>query len=197
MERRADTSHGPALSKQQQHVPWMAERILRALLPKAVREAMLADLAAAVADPRRPSPRRWYWRQTLAALWPLTLVTLHLQARGIMPEAHAPDAPGLSIWSDFHFAMRRMRRRPALALSVVALLTLGVTSAATVFSIFSRAARAEGRGSRSDDAVRGTTARLCGNAVLRISPGVDRRRRTNERRRQRVCIDSAPRCGSL
>lgn len=117
-------------------VPRLAEWILACVLPRSVRDALLADLAAAAANPRRRSPRLWYWRQTLSALWPPTLIALHLDARG--RAASTIDAGAFaSVGADLRFTARRLRRRPLLAVAVVALLAVGVTSGAVVFSIFS------------------------------------------------------------
>jgi putative ABC transport system permease protein len=118
-------------------VPRFAERLLRVVLPTQVRTALLADLATAANDPARRSPRWWYWRQVLAALWPPTLVGLYRNAGAATFPAETTAPPLGLLGLDLRFAFRRVHRHPMLGIGVVVLLTIGVTSTVTVFSIFS------------------------------------------------------------
>ena len=119
--------------------PRIAERILSALLPHQIRDAMLADLADAYAEPSRMHRKRWYWAQVARAAWPPTLIALHRQQTfdegRMMPES-APLAE--IIMYDSRLALRGFRRRPFFTAMIVTTMALGVGANATMFGIIDR-----------------------------------------------------------
>jgi predicted permease len=123
------------------HWPLGLERLLRATLPAAERDEILADLdrefvARSAADPG--AARRWLRRQALASLPANLGWGWRRQISGYEPPSNAfrPGGPMLkTILADVRFAARRLRNRPAYAVLSILTLALGVGGIAAVFGI--------------------------------------------------------------
>ena len=119
----------------------MAEFLLRRVLPAAVRDEMLADLADLAAT--HANPRRWYLRQTLRVLWPPTLIGLYRETSDADGPWQLPDdVQGSSAVNlvegfliDLRRAMRSLRRRPTYAVTAVVTLAIGIGSTTAMFSV--------------------------------------------------------------
>lgn len=119
--------------------PWLAERFLSALLPRAVREPLLADLAEAFAQPNRRRPRLWYWSQVARACWPPTLIALYVEH----PNPESRPMPTLAtvfdvIRYDSRLALRGFRGRPFWATMIATTLALGIGANAVMFGVLDR-----------------------------------------------------------
>ncbi|HXT15346.1 MAG TPA: ADOP family duplicated permease [Gemmatimonadaceae bacterium] len=128
---RTPSSHAP---------PRAAELLLRILLPRTIREVLLADLAEAYARPGRRQRVAWYWGQAARACWPPTLLALYAQERSseermVMPE---PTSILEILRYDGRLALRGFRRRPLFTAMIVTTLALGVGANATMFGIIDR-----------------------------------------------------------
>src|SRR3954452_15339790 len=116
--------------------------ILRTLLPRAERDEVLADLrveyeAIAAAD-GVAAARRWLWRQALGSTPALLGWNWWRGWSGFEPRANAYRPGGLQMrtWlTDAHYAVRRLRARPAYSLIAVLTLALGIGGTAAVFGI--------------------------------------------------------------
>jgi putative ABC transport system permease protein len=121
MKRR---SGPPAMAR------WLAERAL----PATERECVLGDMEEKyVALCEREGARKaglWYWRQSLLAWWPVTVLRWPARSGRGVP---AITLPGL--WLARH-AARRLVRRPGLSVSVVVLIAGGVGSVVGITAIF-------------------------------------------------------------
>ncbi len=120
----------------------MAAALLRAWLPLAERDEVLADLAAEL-DARRTREgagpaRRWLWRQVLGSLGPLVTRTFSRGWSGFEPPSSRfrPGGPPMeSFILDVRFAARRLRTRPLYALLAVLTLGFGVGGTAAAFGL--------------------------------------------------------------
>jgi predicted permease len=122
--------------------PRIALAVLRALLPRAERDEVLADLAAehaALAAARGPAEaRRWLWRQALGSAPALVRWNWWRGWTGFEPRANTyrPGGPMLKSWiSDARYAARRLRARPGYTLLAALTLALGVGGTAAVFGV--------------------------------------------------------------
>jgi predicted permease len=112
--------------------PRLAVRLLSWRLPDAWREFVLGDLEEEFllrAAHSESAARRWFWRQTLRSI-----------ARP--PAARTPSVPRTSgdpfmrtVLSDVRHALRVFVRTPSYALSVAAVLALGIGANTAIFSI--------------------------------------------------------------
>jgi putative ABC transport system permease protein len=123
-------------------LPRIPLAVLRALLPRAERDEIIADLAAEysrhAADRGVPSARRWFWRQALRSAPAIMGWTWWRGWTGFEPRANAyrPGGQLLRTWiTDAHYAARRLRVRPAYSLLAVLTLALGIGGTAAVFGI--------------------------------------------------------------
>ena len=123
--------------------PLLAERALAlAVGDPDWRDAILGDLREEfVCMARRhglPYARRWYWGQALgvAAHRAVARVTRARRTAPMsMPEPPEPHADWLALlWHDLHSAWRSLQHQPALSLTVVAMLALGLAANATIFA---------------------------------------------------------------
>ena len=119
--------------------PWIAERLLRLILPRAVRAPLLADIAEAYARPGRLHRRLWYWGQVARACWPPTLIALHLEHPD-RERKNMPDPATLldALRCDLRLALRGFRKRPLWATMIAATLSLGIGANATMFGLLDR-----------------------------------------------------------
>ena len=122
--------------------PTLPTALLKALLPRAERDEILADLTAEYAARAEADGRvaagKWFWRQALASALPLLGWSGRREVTGYIPPANAyrPGGPMLPVFlSDAKFALRRLRSRPAYAILSVLTLALGVGGTAAIFGI--------------------------------------------------------------
>ncbi|HEU4564485.1 MAG TPA: ABC transporter permease, partial [Gemmatimonadaceae bacterium] len=135
MDDGGQRANAPAL-------PALPAALLRAPLPHAEREEVLADLArefeeraAAHGD---AAARRWLWRQALGSLPALLRRSWWRGWTGFEPRANRlrPGGPMLESWiMDARYAVRRLRARPTYTLLAVLTLALGIGGTAAVYGI--------------------------------------------------------------
>ena len=123
--------------------PLLAERALAlAVGDPEWRDAILGDLREEFLSMARrhglPYARRWYWTQAVgvAAHRAVARVTgSRRSAPFAMPDPPESRAGSLSLfWHDLRSAWRSLRHQPALSLTVVAMLALGLAANATIFA---------------------------------------------------------------
>lgn len=121
--------------------PW-PHALLRALLPRAERDELIADIAAEYRDlverDGEPAARRWLWRQAISSAPSLLSWSWWRGASGFEPRANAyrPGGNLIKHWmADARYAARRLRTRPAYTLLAVITLALGIGGTAAVFGI--------------------------------------------------------------
>lgn len=123
------------------HWPKIPAAILRATLPAAERDEILADLRAEFARRRDHDPAaasQWLWGQAFRAAPSLLRWGWKRELSGYEPRANAfrPGDPMLNMFlADARYAARRLRTRPAYALLSTLTLALGVGGTAAVFAI--------------------------------------------------------------
>jgi predicted permease len=122
--------------------PALPTALLHALLPRAERDEVLADLTAEYAEHAarygRPAARRWFWGQALHSAPALLGWSWWRGWTGFEPRANAyrPGGPMLRSWiTDARYAARRLRARPGYALLAVLTLALGIGGTAAVYGI--------------------------------------------------------------
>ena len=120
--------------------PRLAERVLRVVLPRTIRDALLADLAAAYAAPERRHRKTWYWGQVARACWPPTLIAMYVQqhSREIPMTIRGTASLVEIVLYDSRLAFRGFRRRPLFTAMIAATLALGVGANATMFGTIDR-----------------------------------------------------------
>jgi putative ABC transport system permease protein len=115
--------------------PRLAVWLLTRLVPDEIHEALLGDLEeeyrTRILPARgRRSARRWFWRQTLAAVPLLRTKRYH------PPTAlHTPGPLMLDFLHEIRLAARRLRRTPGFAVMVVLILALGIGASTAIFSV--------------------------------------------------------------
>ena len=123
--------------------PLLAERALAlAVGDPEWRDAIIGDLREEFVRMARrhglPYARRWYWAQAVgvAAHRAVARVTGTRRTTPLsMPEPPESRAGWLAmVWHDLHAAWRSLRHQPALSLTVVAMLALGLAANATIFA---------------------------------------------------------------
>jgi len=122
--------------------PRLPTALLRAVLPYAEREEVLADLADEYAGRVTTSghlpARLWIWRQLVGSLPSLLRRSWWRGWTGFEPRANhmRPGGPVMERWiMDVRYAVRRLRSRPTYTLLAVLTLALGVGGTAAVYSI--------------------------------------------------------------
>jgi predicted permease len=123
--------------------PRLPMAVLRALLPRAERDEVLADLAVEYAQraARRGAAgaTRWLWGQTLRSAPALLRWSAWRGWTGFEPPANAyrPGGPPmLKSWiTDARYAARRLWTRPTYSVLAVLTLALGIGGTAAVFGI--------------------------------------------------------------
>ncbi|MBC7894064.1 MAG: ABC transporter permease, partial [Cytophagaceae bacterium] len=123
-------------------LPRLPAALLRALLPLAEREEVLADVATEYDVRRRDFgdalANRWLWRQVMGSMPTLVRRTWWRGWTGFEPRANRnrPGGPSMEGWIiDVRYAMRRLLRRPTYALLATLTLALGVGGTAAIFAI--------------------------------------------------------------
>lgn len=123
-------------------LPPLALALMRALLPRAERDEVIADLAAEYARHRETlgetSARRWLWRQTFASLPSLFRWNWWRGRTGFEPRANAFRPGGYvlnSLLADARYAARRLLARPTYTILAVLTLALGIGGTAAVYGI--------------------------------------------------------------
>jgi predicted permease len=116
--------------------------LLRALLPRAERDEVLADLRAEyveiAASHGLAAARRWLWRQALGSAPALLGWNWWRGWTGFEPRANAyrPGGPMLKSWiTDARYAVRRLRSRPTYTILSILTLALGIGGTTAVFGI--------------------------------------------------------------
>ncbi len=119
--------------------PRVATALLRVITPEDDRESLLADLEAEFLELSEDATRarRWYWHQTVCSIPPLIRRRLHLVFDARRRVARMPqDSTRFSGWfGDCRFAWRVARRAPAVSLSVIAAVALGIAAATAIVSV--------------------------------------------------------------
>ena len=122
--------------------PRLPLALLRALLPYAERDEVIADLAAEHAERAaargRLSAALWLWWQVSGSVLPLVRRNVWRGWSGFEPDASRmrPGGPSMESWiMDLRYAARRLRSRPMYALLVILTLALGVGGTASIFGI--------------------------------------------------------------
>jgi putative ABC transport system permease protein len=123
-------------------LPLLPATLLRAMLPIAERDEVLADLqteyAARAARNGRSAARRWVWQQAIRSAPALSRRIWWRGMTGFEPRANRmqPGGPMLESWiMDFRYAGRRLLSRPTYAVLAVLTLALGGGGTAAIFSV--------------------------------------------------------------
>ncbi|MFL5357328.1 ADOP family duplicated permease [Archangium sp.] len=123
-------------------VPRLPLALLRAWLPYAEREEVMAELSAEFADREAREGRRdacaWLWRQVLGSVPPLVRRTFSRGWTGFEPASSRlrPGGPPMeSFIMDLRYAARRLRLRPMYTVLAVLTLALGVGGMAAAFGL--------------------------------------------------------------
>lgn len=136
MPRSESRSGGPP------QVPRLPLALLRAWLPYAERDEVIAELSAEFAvrvsreGPR--AARAWLWRQVLGSVPPLVGRTFSRGWTGFEPASSRlrPGGPPMeSFIMDLRYAARRLRARPSYALLAILTLAIGVGGTAAAFGL--------------------------------------------------------------
>lgn len=123
-------------------LPRLPSALLRALIPTAEREEVLADLEAEFHDRiARAGARRaraWCWRQVAASLPALVRRSWWRGWTGFEPQANAmrPGGPFMERWlMDARYAARRLIRRPMYTTVATLTLALGIGGTSAIFGL--------------------------------------------------------------
>jgi len=123
-------------------VPRLPLRLLRAWLPYAERDEVIAELSAEfsarAAREGPPAARAWLWRQVLGSVPPLMRRTLSRGWTGFEPASSRlrPGGPPMERFiMDLRYAARRLRKRPSYALLAILTLAIGVGGTAAAFGL--------------------------------------------------------------
>ncbi|AHG90283.1 permease [Gemmatirosa kalamazoonensis] len=116
--------------------------LLGALLPRAERDELLADVVEEFGERSRaagtPAARRWLWAQLVGSAPAVLRWRWWRGWTGFEPRANAyrPGGPMLKSWiSDARYAARRLRARPGYTVLAVLTLALGVGGTAAVYGV--------------------------------------------------------------
>jgi len=132
---------GPS-SAQPPRLPRVRAQLIRALLPLAERNEVMADLEAEYLERERTcgrrTARRWLTFQAVRSLPPLLRRGFWRGMTGFEPNANrmTPGGPMFESWiMDMRYAARRLRKRPMYAALAIFTLALGAGGTAAVFSV--------------------------------------------------------------
>ncbi|MFP2931853.1 ABC transporter permease, partial [Pyxidicoccus sp. 3LG] len=123
-------------------VPRLPLALLRAWLPYAERDEVIAELTVELstreAREGRRAARAWLWRQVLGSVPPLVRRTLTRGWTGFEPASSRlrPGGPPMERFiMDLRYAARRLRLRPTYALLAILTLAMGVGGTAAAFGL--------------------------------------------------------------
>lgn len=123
-------------------VPRLPLALLRAWLPYAERDEVIAELCAELALRQEReghrAARAWLWRQVLGSVPPLVRRTFSRGWTGFEPGSSRlrPGGPPMeSLIMDLRYALRRLRSRPTYVALAVLTLALGVGGTAAAFGL--------------------------------------------------------------
>ena len=119
----------------------LARRLLRVILPRTLRDSVLGDLDAEMAERREGGASdldvlRWGLGQALGSI--PAAFRLRLAARRTSTHAPRRMLPGAimqNLWQDVRYAVRLIRRNPLVSGAAIATLALGIGSTTTIFSV--------------------------------------------------------------
>ncbi len=122
------------MSEPREHAPpRLAIALVTALVPAAVRDALIGDLLEAFDERAREHgvrrARRWFWRESLAAV--ITFRGGRRLSSPISARVSWMDA----ILADARSAVRALRRAPAFTLLCVLTLAIGIGATTAIFSV--------------------------------------------------------------
>ncbi len=123
-------------------LPRLPMALLCALLPRAERDEVLADVraeyVAIAAEHGLAAARRWLWRQALGSAPALLRWNWWRGWTGFEPRANAyrPGGPMLKSWiTDARYAARRLRTRPTYTVLSILTLALGIGGTTAIFGV--------------------------------------------------------------
>src|SRR5262245_6207149 len=135
----------PGADRRSSKLPAVPAAVLRALLPIAERDEVLADLAAEFAELTARdgafAARLWCWRQVARSLPALLRRSWWRGMSGFEPDANRtrPGGPSMENWIiDVRYALRVLVRRPLYLVLSVFTLALGVGGTAAIYSVARR-----------------------------------------------------------
>jgi putative ABC transport system permease protein len=112
--------------------PSFALRLLANLLDDDARDVIIGDLSEAwtreVAERGAPAARRWFWRETAAALW-------HFRKLPTLTRQHHQESLMSSFAGDVRYAARVLERAPAFTILCTVTLALAIGATSAIYSV--------------------------------------------------------------
>ena len=132
----------PNTENDEPQLPRLPGALLRALLPRAERDEVLADIRAEyahlAATGGRAAARRWVWAQALGSVPMLLRWNFWRGWTGFEPRANAyrPGGQTMRTWlTDAFYAGRRLRARRSYSVLAILTLALGIGGTAAIYGI--------------------------------------------------------------